>query len=283
MLTLNKLQIDCTKTISEIKNFIKFYVRESKTNGAIISASGGIDSTVLLFLSIEALGNENIIALMIPERDITNPRDIKDVKEISKNLGVTCDIVEITPHLDLFHDRIHIFEKLDKVSIGNIKARFRMMIAYTYANHFKKLVIGSTNKTEWLTGYFTKYGDGAVDLMPIADLYKTQIRQLARKLKIPLKIIDKRPSAGLWPQQYDEEELGINYEKLYRKSIFDFSHGGKCHSHFEMGVVFNHCHKIQIQISLNWEKIKIPIRKTFCEFNFSFTSNIIEDDIISIL
>jgi len=106
------------------------------------------------------------------------------------------------------------YDPSDLISSGNVKTRVRMIIAYHYANSLRSMVMGSANKTEWLMGYFTKYGDGGVDLMPIADLYKTQVRQLARHLQIPRRIIEKTPTAGLWIGQSDEDELDIKYETL---------------------------------------------------------------------
>jgi NAD+ synthase len=163
---------------------------------------------------VKAIGNNMVKAVTMPERDITTPKDITDVMHLCHMYDVTCDTVEITPILHVIRDFLPLHDVDSKISYGNLKARIRMMIAYHYANNLNYMVIGSSNKTELLMGYFTKYGDGGVDLMPLADLYKTQIRQLAKYLDLPKSIITKAPSAGLWVGQTDEGELGIDYDTL---------------------------------------------------------------------
>lgn len=214
MLTLDSMSIDAPKLVEKISNFVLHQIEVSSLKGAIVAVSGGIDSAVVLSLTVKALGTSNVIALTMPERDITPESDITDVMRLSDALHVTCDIVEITPIIHVMRKILPLYDPTNKVPLGNIKARARMIIAYHYANVMKRMVIGSTNKTEWLTGYFTKYGDGAVDLMPIADIYKSQVRQLARYLDIPERIVSKTPTAGLWPGQSDEGELGVSYDFL---------------------------------------------------------------------
>jgi NAD+ synthase len=214
MLSLDSLVLDEPKVIKEISDFIRYQVEVSGLKGAIVNVSGGIDSAVVLALSVRALKPRNVRALTLPERDITPESDITDVMQLTDRLNVTCDTVEITTILQVMRQTLHLYDPFDRIACGNIKARTRMIIAYHYANTMKRMVIGSSNKTEWLTGYFTKYGDGAVDLMPIADLYKNQVRQLARYLEIPINIIKKTPTAGLWLGQSDEEELGVSYDVL---------------------------------------------------------------------
>jgi NAD+ synthase len=116
--------------------------------------------------------------------------------------------------MSVMRETLPLYDQEDLVCFGNVKARIRMVISYHYANSLGYMVIGTSNRTEWLTGYFTKYGDGGVDLMPLADLYKNQIRQLAVHLDIPKSIVEKAPSGGLWQGQTDEEELGIDYDTL---------------------------------------------------------------------
>jgi NAD+ synthase len=114
----------------------------------------------------------------------------------------------------VIQNSLPLFEAKEQIVFGNVKSRLRMTVSYYYANKQKKMVIGTSNKTELLTGFFTKYGDGGVDLMPLADLYKTQIRHLAQYLKIPKNIIKKPPSPGFFPGHTDEDELGISYKTL---------------------------------------------------------------------
>ena len=214
MITPQNLIVDAPKVTLQVTDFIRSQIEKSGLKGAIVSLSGGIDSSLVLALTVEALGPERVTGVTMPERDVTPKSDITDVMRLCATYDVTCDTVEITPILRVMRDALPLHNPEDRVSLGNMKARTRMVVAYHYANSLGLMVVGSSNKTELLTGYFTKYGDGGVDLMPIAGLYKTQVRQLARHLRLPESIISKPPSGGLWPGQTDEGELGITYELL---------------------------------------------------------------------
>ena len=214
MLSLEKLRLNCESTTAIITDFIQTQVDGAGLNKAIVAVSGGIDSALTLALSARALGSDRVRAVTMPERDITDDRDITDVMELTRLFDVTCDTVEITGIIDSLKNSLPLYDPNDKISSINIVPRVRMIVSYHYANMLKGMVMGCSNKTELLTGYFTKYGDGGVDLMPIADLYKCQVRQLAEYLKVPDNILRKAPSAGLWPGQTDEGELGIDYDTL---------------------------------------------------------------------
>lgn len=214
MLNIELLKLDTDEIIEKIIDFISYEMEKSGLDGAVVSLSGGIDSSVVFALTVKALGPERVTALTIPERDITPQRDITDVMRLTEAYDVTCDTVEITPILEKMKEAIPNYDESDRLSVGNLKPRLRMMISYHYANSLNRIVIGSSNKTEYLTGYFTKYGDGGSDLLPLADLYKNQIRQLAKALEIPEEIIEKTPSAGLWPGQTDEDEIGASYDTI---------------------------------------------------------------------
>jgi NAD+ synthase len=214
MLNLTSHKIDTEKTTAKLIRFIREEVERSGLNGALVSVSGGIDSAVALALTVRALGPERVRAITLPERDITPDHDIADVMSLERSLHVTCDTVEITPVMSVMREILPLYDPEDLVCFGNVKARVRMVLSYHYSNSLGYMVIGTSNRTEWLTGYFTKYGDGGVDLMPLADLYKNQIRQLAVHLDIPESIVEKAPSGGLWPGQTDEGELGIDYDTL---------------------------------------------------------------------
>lgn len=196
----------------KITAFISSKVKEADATGAVIGLSGGIDSTLTAYLAAEALGSENVLGLLLPEKGITSQQDIADALEVVKILGIGHKVIEISPVLRSFSKIIPDFDKTALAEKGNLKARTRMCILYYHANLMHRMVIGTGNKTELLLGYFTKYGDGGVDIEPIGSLYKTQVRGLARYMGIPAGIIDKTPTAGLWKGQTDEGELGVTYE-----------------------------------------------------------------------
>jgi len=194
-----------------IKSFISFRVNEAKAKGVVIGLSGGLDSAVTTKMCVEALGKEKVFCFLLPTEN-TPKEDTEDALEFAKSLGVKYRIINISGIVKKIASTIH--NKMKKKEMGNIHARTRMIVLYYFANKNNYLVVGSGNKTEILMGYFTKYGDGACDIMPLGDLYKTQVRELAKHLKIPEKIINKTPRAGLWKGQTDESELGIKYEIL---------------------------------------------------------------------
>lgn len=192
--------------IEKILDFIR--ARSKGFNGIVIGMSGGIDSSVTAVLCTKAIGSKKVLALMLP----FGRQSTEDAKYIAFKFGIDFKIVNIKPIVESFLTTFNIFK--DKKSLGNLMARIRMCLLYGVANSQKRLVVGSGNKSEILTGYFTRYGDGGVDILPIGDLYKTQIFQLAKILGIPERILKKKPSAELWEGQTDEEELGISYKHL---------------------------------------------------------------------
>lgn len=209
-----KLEINCATVENKIINFINKSIKESSLKGAVVAVSGGLDSAVTLSLTVNALGPKNVTVLHLPERDITPKQDTMDVMLHCKMLNLTCNTLDITSILHVMQHKLPKITYNHRTCFGNIKARTRMTLVYFYANACGKMVIGTSNKTELLTGFFTKYGDGGVDLLPLGDLFKTQIRQLARYLNLPQNIIDKPPSPGFFPGQTDEEELGLDYSTI---------------------------------------------------------------------
>lgn len=191
-----------------IVKFIKDFVGDKKV---VIGLSGGIDSAVVATLCTRALGNDSVLALYMPNKKDLASNDMQDVKLMGEMLNIEVKIIPIDKILKEYQNSL---DKMDKVVIGNLKARIRMSVLYSIANKDKRFVAGTSNKSELLTGYFTKYGDGAADFYPIGDLYKSQVKILAKNLGIPGSIIDKVPTAGLWEGQTDEEELGIKYDNL---------------------------------------------------------------------
>jgi len=200
-----------SKDISIIlKEFIKTYVENSGCTSVVLGLSGGVDSAVSAVLCKDALGANNVQCIFLPDKT-TSSIDRKHVKLFVKTFRVHCKEIEISPFVESFY---HALQQKKKMTLANIKPRVRMIFLYEYANETHSLVCGASNKSELLVGYFTKYGDGGVDFQPLGDLYKTQIYQLAKHLKIPAPIIRKPPSAGLWVGQTDEKELRMSYQIL---------------------------------------------------------------------
>lgn len=194
----------------EIIELIRKKFNESDVKGVVIGLSGGIDSTAVLFLCVQALGKDKVLGVMMPSK-VNQKEDVDDVVEICKNFGVKYKIIKIDPMLNEFGK---VLDLSDKIVKGNLMARIRMCILYYFANKEKLLVVGTGNKSEYLQGYFTLHGDAACDLSPLKNLYKTEIKELTKELGIPKKIIEKIPTAGLWEGQTDEDELGISYDEL---------------------------------------------------------------------
>lgn len=203
---------DYPVTKDNIIAFIRQKVQESGVSGAVIGLSGGIDSALTAYLTVEALGADKVLGLLLPEKDITPEQDIDDAMEVVRLLGIEHKTIDISKVLNSFSSTIPDFDKNNLLACGNLKARIRMCILYYHANLMRRMVAGTGNKTELLLGYFTKYGDGGVDIEPIGGLYKTQVRGLSRYVGVPVRIIEKTPTAGLWPGQTDEGELGVTYE-----------------------------------------------------------------------
>ena len=208
------LDLDWAEVASKIKRFIKDYVSKTRAKGIVLGMSGGIDSSTAAALSALAIGGDKVLGLILPEKETYNKKDVEHAKLVAKNFGIKTETVDITPTLENFYNSIPIFDPLDKVCKGNIKARTRMIYIYYYANKLGMLVCGSSDKSETMIGYFTKWGDVAADIHPIMDLYKTQVQKLAKHIGIPDEIIEKPPSPTLWPEQSAEKELGIKYETL---------------------------------------------------------------------
>jgi len=207
------LSINPEEVSTVIKDFIKTYIETSGCTGVVIGLSGGVDSAVTAILCKDALGKKNTKCVFLP--DETTPKtDFKHHELVIKKFDLLCAKKDITSLVKQMADTSIV--KPNKYALANVKARARMILLFEYANMGSSLVCGTSNKSELLIGYFTKYGDGGVDIQPIGDLYKTQVLELAKYLKIPKEIISKPPTAGLWHGQTDEQELKLNYGELDR-------------------------------------------------------------------
>ncbi|MCD6492766.1 MAG: NAD+ synthase [Archaeoglobaceae archaeon] len=203
--------MDWERVVEEICKFIKEYVDKSNANGVIIGLSGGIDSSTVAFLCKRALGEKKVLGLIMPEKGVTREEDVEDALSIAEMLGIEFKIIEINEILDALKRKLG---EGNKIAEANLKPRIRMTINYYFANNMNRLVAGTGNKSELMIGYFTKYGDGGVDFLPIGDLYKTEVFKLAEYIGVPERIIKKKPTAGLWVNQTDEDEIGMSYEEL---------------------------------------------------------------------
>ncbi len=195
-----------------IEDFIRQKVEDSGANGVVIGLSGGIDSAVVSVLCASAIGPEKVLNIFMPSAKSSN-EDARDAEELSLKFGMRHQVIDIEPAVEGFRAILPELEE-DKRLLGNCMARCRMAILYDQAKLTNRLVMGTSNKSELLVGYFTKFGDGGADFCPIGDLYKTEVRQLARKIGVPEKFAQKVPSACLWEGQTDEGELGISYDEL---------------------------------------------------------------------
>lgn len=198
--------------LEAISAFVQDHVADAGASGAVLGLSGGVDSALVAAIAARALGPKRLRAFFLPvERAPTG--DLGDARDVARRLKVALEVRDLTvPYFAL----VEATGAEDRRIRGNLKSRVRMIALYAEANRRGALVLGAGNKSELLTGYFTKWGDGGCDLLPIGDLYKTQVRELAFQLGLPKRVIEKTPSAGLWPGQTDESELGISYEELDR-------------------------------------------------------------------
>ncbi len=196
--------------LEALEAFIRDHVEDAGASGALLGLSGGIDSAVVASLAARALGPRHVTCLFLPIEG-AGARDQQDARALAKNLGTEFVARDLSKSYFAFVNSLAV---RDRRSRGNVKARLRMVALYAEANRRGALVLGTGNKSELLTGYTTKWGDSGCDLLPIGDLYKTQVRALAEELELPAAFLRKTPSAGLWPGQTDEGELGIGYGEL---------------------------------------------------------------------
>lgn len=189
----------------------KAYFQKAGFKKGVLGVSGGLDSAVVLKLAVDALGGENVCAVVMPESGVTNSENTKHAIGLAEFFGAESFKVPINNYLV---DYLTVPWKQQDIALANTKARVRANLLYNYANSNRALVFGTSNKSELMLGYGTKHGDLAADLLPIATLFKTEVVELAEFLQLPQEIIEKTPTAELWPGQTDEEELGAPYKEL---------------------------------------------------------------------
>ena len=245
------------KVYKKLVRGIRDYFSKTLANSVVIGVSGGIDSAVVAKLAVDSLGNEKVHALIMPEIGLTNKQNTDDAIEFCRNLNIKFIVIEINDFLKAFKK---IRWKQNELAIQNNKARIRANILYNYANSNNCLVLGTSNKTELVLGYITKYGDSAVDLEVIGSLYKTEVIKLAEFLKIPRRIIGKTPSAELLAGQTDEADLGASYKKL--DAILKLVEKGKSKKEIAKEFDLDLVESILTRIKVNTHKTKpVPVLK----------------------
>ncbi|MEM0360199.1 MAG: NAD+ synthase [Candidatus Diapherotrites archaeon] len=203
--------MDCKNAFEKIVLKTRAYFEKNGFNKAVFGLSGGIDSAVTAHVLEKALGSKNVFALFMPYDKKEKGGDLQDALKIAAKTKINFCVFPIKKICNAASETVW---KPSRLARANLRARARMLVLYSFANSKKALVVGTSNKTELLLGYFTKYGDSACDIMPVASLYKSEIIELAKWLGIPKEIIKKKPTAGLWRGQTDEGEIGVKYKTI---------------------------------------------------------------------
>ncbi|MCD6536957.1 MAG: NAD+ synthase [Thaumarchaeota archaeon] len=252
-------ELDYDRVISEIADFIVRIVDDAGCRGVVIGLSGGLDSSVACALAVKALGRDRVTALIMPDSSVTPPRDVEDAKKLVEIFGLESHFFDIKTPYDAFAKALPFYDEAANIANANLRARLRMITLYYYANLKNLLVCGTGDRSELLLGYFTKYGDGGVDFLPIGDLYKTQVRQLARKLGLPKVIVEKPSSPALLPGQTAEGELGASYEEIDQVLYLHVDLGKSAEEIIrETGIPEDKVRAIIRRIRLNEHKRKMP-------------------------
>jgi len=210
-----ELLIDGAVARRLIVEFIASHMRQTGFERAVLALSGGLDSALVAYLTAEAIGADKLLCVMLPYKT-SSPASRGDAEEIVRRLGCASKLIDITAMVDGYLDTGVGAAEVSRLRRGNLAARMRMAVAYDQSVAWNGLVMGTSNKTETLLGYTTIFGDNAAALLPIGDLYKSQVRQLAAEVGVPHQVLAKPPTADLWAGQTDEEEVGLTYAEIDR-------------------------------------------------------------------
>lgn len=251
---LQRMDINTDLALRIIGGFIKDSVAKAGMSRCVLGLSGGIDSALSAYLSAQALGAENVLAVRMPYKT-SSEASLLDAETVIEDLGLPSLTVEITPMADPLFEQ---FPDISNLRKGNIMARLRMLTLYDQSVAWGGLVMGTSNKTEFLLGYSTIYGDSGVALQPIADLYKYQVRQLSRAIGVPKSIVEKAPSADLWVGQTDEDELGFTYDAADQVLYLLVDERYTLEEVAEEGFDYDFVHQIWERVKANHYKRTMP-------------------------
>ncbi|MDD8020587.1 MAG: NAD+ synthase [Acidobacteriota bacterium] len=206
------MKINCPLVLKVLTSFIREESHKAGFEHNIIGLSGGLDSTVCAYLAVKAMGSKHLFGLIMPFKNY-DQEGVSLAEEVGQLLEIKVEKIDISPQIESYFSS-HPVD--NPVLRGNKIARERMSILYDYSARLEAMILGTSNKTELLIGYGTIHGDLACGINPMGDLYKTQVQELGRYLNVPQKILSRKPTAGLWPGQTDEDEIGLSYEELDR-------------------------------------------------------------------
>ncbi len=219
------LRFDFDKAASTISSFIRASVKEAGAKGVVIGLSGGSDSSLASALAVRALGKERVKVIFLPDRE-TSPESRVAARAVAESLDLELLTIDITGVVESALASLGLsYATADKIVKGNIKVRTRMLLLYGIANNEGRLVVGTGDRSEWLIGYFTKWGDVAGDIYPNIGLYKTQVRALGKYLGLPAEVINRAPTPDLWPGHTAEGELGLSYDVIDEVLYWIFDEG----------------------------------------------------------
>lgn len=204
--------MDVQAVVQRLEAWIREQVSAAGKTGVVVGLSGGIDSATVACISARALGPERVQGVIMPCH--SDPRDQADAELAAQAFGIPTVVVDLSPVFDALVRALGADAAAPTLAIANVKPRLRMATLYYHAARLDRLVAGTGNRSELEVGYFTKYGDGGVDILPLGGLLKTEVRELARHLGVPERIVQRPPSAGLWQGQTDEGEMGLSYQEL---------------------------------------------------------------------